>query len=114
MFSSKGRLTDYGYEIEIRIPLKSLKYQSGDEQSWDLNIVREVQHSGSEDSWVPAKRANASFLAQSGTLDGLTGLTRGLVLDVNLANVSTVATVVYLSGESWWTTVTVPSPPLGM
>src|ERR1700694_1179114 len=30
------------------------------------------------------------------------------------ANVSTVATVVYLSGESWWTTVTLPSPPFGM
>ncbi|MDQ6872273.1 MAG: carbohydrate binding family 9 domain-containing protein [Gemmatimonadota bacterium] len=83
VFTSKGRLTDYGYEIEIRIPLKSIKFQAGDEQSWDLNIVREVQHSGSEDSWVPAKRANASFLSQSGTLDGLTGLTRGLVLDVN-------------------------------
>jgi hypothetical protein len=33
VFSSKGRLTDYGYEIEIRIPLKSLKYQSADVQS---------------------------------------------------------------------------------
>ena len=83
VFSSKGRLTDYGYEIEIRIPLKSLKYQSADAQSWDLNIVREVQHSGAEDSWVPAKRANTSFLGQFGTLDGLTGLSRGLVLDVN-------------------------------
>jgi len=83
VFSSKGRLTHYGYEIEIRIPLKSLKYNSGDEQSWDLNVVRKVQHSGNEDSWVPARRANASFLAQSGTLDGLTGLNRGLVLEVN-------------------------------
>jgi hypothetical protein len=83
VFSSKGRLTDYGYEIEIRIPLKSLKYQSADVQTWDLNIVREVQHSGTEDTWVPAKRANTSFLGQSGTIDGLTGLSRGLVLDVN-------------------------------
>ena len=83
VFTSKGRLTDYGYEVEIRIPLKSLKYQSVDVQSWDLNIVRAVQHSGHEDSWVPAKRSSTSFLAQSGSLDGLTGLTRGLVLDVN-------------------------------
>src|SRR5712672_3535382 len=30
------------------------------------------------------------------------------------ANVSTDATVVYLSGESWWTTVTLPSPPFGI
>src|SRR5712671_717867 len=83
VFSSKGRLTDYGYEIEIRIPLKSLKYQSADVQTWDLNIVREVQHSGAEDTWVPAKRANTSFLGQSGTIDGLNGLSRGLVLDMN-------------------------------
>src|SRR5258706_6396409 len=30
------------------------------------------------------------------------------------ANVGTVAITVYLSGESWWTTVTLPSPPFGM
>src|SRR5258708_5457945 len=30
------------------------------------------------------------------------------------AKVGTVATVVYLSGESWCTTVTLPSPPFGM
>ena len=48
-----------------------------------LNVVRVVQHSGYEDSWAPAKRAAASFLGQSGTLDGLTDLRRGLVLDVN-------------------------------
>src|ERR1700704_3070835 len=30
------------------------------------------------------------------------------------ANVGTVATTVYLSAESWWTTVTWPSAPLGM
>lgn len=83
VFSSKGRITDYGYEVEIRIPLKSLKFQSGDAQSWDLNIVRQVQHSGREDSWAPAKRSNTSFLSQSGTLDSLSGLRRGLVLDVN-------------------------------
>src|ERR1700716_269029 len=34
VFASKGRLTDYGYEVEIRIPFKSLKYQSADVQSW--------------------------------------------------------------------------------
>jgi hypothetical protein len=83
VFASKGRITDYGYEIELRIPFKSLKYQTADEQSWDFNVVRKVQHSGFEDSWTQAKRDNASFLAQSGTIDGLRGLDRGLVLDVN-------------------------------
>ncbi|MEP6491186.1 MAG: DUF5916 domain-containing protein [bacterium] len=83
VFISKGRLTEYGYEVELRIPFKSLKYQSTDIQSWDINVVRQVQHSGFEDSWAPAKRSGASFLAQSGTLGGLTGFDRGLVLDLN-------------------------------
>ena len=83
VFESKGRVTEYGYEVEMRIPFKSLKYQSAVQQTWDLNVVREVQHSGYEDSWAPAVRANSSFLAQSGTLEGLTGLDRGVVLDIN-------------------------------
>ncbi len=83
VFASKGRLTGYGYEVEIRIPFKSLKYQAADVQTWDFNIVREVQHSGFEDSWVPAVRSSASFLAQAGAIDSLVGLERGLVLDLN-------------------------------
>jgi hypothetical protein len=83
VFQSKGRVTARGYEVEIRIPFKTLRYQSRPEQRWGLHILRRVQHSGYEDSWVPAKRDAASFLAQSGHIEGLTGLRRGLVLDVN-------------------------------
>ena len=83
VFQSKGGLTPTGYVVEVRIPFKSLRYQSADVQTWALNVVRHVQHSGHEDSWTPARRAGLSFLAQSGALEGLTDLRRGLVLDVN-------------------------------
>jgi hypothetical protein len=83
VFHSKGRITEYGYDVEISIPFKSLRYQPVKEQSWGINVVRVVQHSGQEDTWTPAKRAASSFLGQSGTLDGLTDLHRGLVLDLN-------------------------------
>ncbi|MBI4500956.1 MAG: carbohydrate binding family 9 domain-containing protein [Gemmatimonadetes bacterium] len=82
VFQSKGRLTDYGYEVEIRIPFKSLPFQAVDPQTWGINVIREVRHSAHEDTWTAVKRANASFLAQSGKLTGLTGLSRGLVLDL--------------------------------
>jgi hypothetical protein len=81
VFDSKGRVTEYGFEVEVRIPFKSLRFQAKQEQSWGINVVRLVQHSGREDSWTPARRARASFLAQSGRLVGLTGLRRGIVLD---------------------------------
>jgi hypothetical protein len=82
IYESRGRLTAYGYEVEIRIPFKSLHYQSADPQTWGVQIDRITQHSGYEDTWTPAVRANASFLIQSGKLTGLTGLHRGLVMDV--------------------------------
>lgn len=83
VFQSRGRVTSYGYEVEIRIPFKSIRYQSARVQDWDFNVTRYVQHSGYDDTWAPARRGAASFLAQSGTLAGLTDLQRGLVLDVN-------------------------------
>src|SRR5690348_9450269 len=83
VFESKGRLTEYGYEVEVRIPFKSLRFQPAREQRWGINITRQVQHSGAEDSWAPARRASASFLGQSGHLVGLADLRRGLVLELN-------------------------------
>ena len=83
VFQSKGRVTETGYEVEIRIPFKSLRYQPALIQSWGLQVVRAVQHSGHLQTWTPARKAAATFLGQSGTLEGLTDLHRDLVLDVN-------------------------------
>src|SRR5689334_11181271 len=69
VFESKGRLVPGGYEVEIRIPFKSLRYQDAKVQTWGLHILRRIQHSGFQDTWAPAIRANANFFAQSGTLD---------------------------------------------
>src|SRR6184192_2999401 len=82
VYQSHGHRTDWGYEVEVRIPFKSLRYQSADPQSWGLQVVRVVQHSGYEDTWTPVFRASASFLIQSGRLTGLTGLKRGVVVDL--------------------------------
>lgn len=81
-FESRGRLVEGGYEVEVRIPFKSLRYQEAEVQTWGIHILRRVQHSGYQDTWAPAVRANANFLAQSGTLEGLHDLRRGLVLEV--------------------------------
>ncbi|MBI4521856.1 MAG: carbohydrate binding family 9 domain-containing protein [Gemmatimonadetes bacterium] len=82
VFQSKGRVTDFGYQVEIRLPFKSLRFQSNAAQVWGINIDRRVQHSGYEDTWAPVRQASPSFLAQSGRLEGLRGLERGLVLDL--------------------------------
>lgn len=82
VYESKGRVTENGFIVEVRIPFKSLRYQPADTQTWGLNVVRYVGHSGYEDTWAPARRAASSFLRQSGSLAELTDLRRGVVLDM--------------------------------
>jgi hypothetical protein len=82
VFESRGRLVEGGYEVEVKIPFKSLHYQDRPVQTWGINVLRRVQHTGFQDSWTPAVRASASFLGQSGTLEELHDLKRGLVLEV--------------------------------
>src|SRR5256884_2599782 len=82
IYQSHGHVTPWGYEVEVRIPFKSLRYQSGATQDWGIQFIRTTQHTGYEDTWAPVVRASASFLIQSGTLKALTGLRRGLVMDV--------------------------------
>ena len=83
VYESKGRLTDYGYEVEIRLPFKSIRYQGAFTQDWGFNVIRRVQHSGYTSTWTPSRLDNASFMAQNGMLTDLTDLRRGLVLDIN-------------------------------
>ena len=80
-WDSKGRITDRGYEVEIRIPFKSLRYPGGQPQSWGFNVTRVVQRTGYTDTWTDVRRANASFLGQEGAISGLHDLKRGVAVD---------------------------------
>ena len=80
-FESRGRVTDEGYVVEVRIPFKSLRYATSGEQSWGLQVVRKVQRTGYTDTWTDVRRASASFLVQAGTIDGLHDLRRGVVIE---------------------------------
>lgn len=82
VFESRGRVTTTGYEIEVRIPFKSIRFQSAERQTWGVNVVRQVQHAGQTQTWTAARRGETSFLAQSGRLVDLYALDRGLVIDV--------------------------------
>ncbi len=80
-FDTAGRLTDEGYVVEMRIPFKSLRFPGDGPQEWGLQVVRIVQRTGHTDTWTDVRRANASFLLQSGTITGLHDLHRGVVFE---------------------------------
>src|SRR6476469_8335460 len=80
-WESKGRITDQGYEVEIRIPFRSLRYPGSGPQSWGFNVTRVVQRTGYTDTWTDVKRANASFLGQEGAIGGLRDLRHGVTVE---------------------------------
>jgi hypothetical protein len=80
-WESKGRITDRGYEIEIRIPFRSLRYPGSGPQTWGFNVTRVVQRTGYTDTWTDVRRANASFLGQEGGLSGLRDLKHGVTVE---------------------------------
>ncbi len=81
-WDSKGRITSQGYQIEIRIPFKSLRYSGSGPQTWGFNVTRVVQRTGYTDTWTDVRRANASFLGQEGAIAGLHDLKRGVAIEV--------------------------------
>jgi hypothetical protein len=81
LYESRGRVTDFGYVVEVRIPFKSLRYPGNGPQSWGINFLRRTQRTGYNDTWTDVRRASASFLLQAGTIDGLHDLKRGLVVE---------------------------------
>ena len=82
LFESKGQITKEGYVVEVRIPFKSLRFPGSGPQRWGINVVRDVASTGYRDTWTDVRRASASFLAQSGRMEGIENVERGVVTEV--------------------------------
>lgn len=81
LWQSKGRKTEFGWVAEIRIPFKSLRWGGGGEMTWGFNVQRTTRRTGYEDTWTDVRRANASFLGQSGSITGIQDIHRGVVTE---------------------------------
>ncbi len=83
LWESRGRIGPDGFTAELRIPLKSLRFPESEVQNWGLQIIRQIQRTGFRQSWAPITRDAANQLQQAGRLTGLSGLERGMFLEVN-------------------------------
>ena len=90
LWDSKGHVTPWGYEVEIRIPFSSLRYPSKSVQNWGIQIQRNVQHSGYKETWTRARSGAASFINQEGELVGMHDMHHGQVVSVNPELTNTV------------------------
>ena len=101
LFDSKGQVGKDGYVVEVRIPFKSLRFPGSGPQRWGINVVRDVASTGYRDTWTDVRRASASFLAQSGRMEGIQNVERGVVTELQPFVTATWAGELDSSGEQF-------------
>jgi len=75
LIESKGIVHETGFNVEIAIPFKSLRFEAGEGKLWGAHFFRRIQRLQSElDSWMPMSRSIDSNLSQAGHLTGLVGI----------------------------------------
>ncbi len=61
-----------GWYAEMRIPFTTLRYSSGSEQIWGMNMARRIRRRNEESFWSPVPRQfNLMRLSQGGALEGV-------------------------------------------
>ena len=75
LMESKGIVHETGYNVEIAIPFKSLRFEAGKGKLWGAHFFRRIKRFENElDSWMPFSRSIDSNLSQAGHLTGLEGI----------------------------------------
>ncbi|HEX6160403.1 MAG TPA: DUF5916 domain-containing protein, partial [Thermoanaerobaculia bacterium] len=75
IWDSAGRITAGGYEVEMRIPMSSLRFPAAaGEMTWGIDAVRNYPRTqGYRIGLHPLQRGNNCYLCQSSALVGLSG-----------------------------------------
>jgi len=83
VWHSAGRVTDGGFQVEMAVPFRSLRFPDRETQTWRVNFwrnhPRETRH---QYSWIGIDRDRSSFLNQFGTLRGIDGVRPGRSLEL--------------------------------
>src|SRR6185503_13001786 len=65
---------DKGWYAEIRIPFSAIRYKTGAEMTWGLNVYRYMHGRGEDTAWATWDRTMRGFVSRFGTLTGISGI----------------------------------------
>src|SRR5687768_11122175 len=83
LMESKGIVHETGFDVEIAIPFKSLRFEAGKGKLWGAHFFRRIKRFENElDSWMPFSRSIDSNLSQAGQLTGLEGISVERMLEL--------------------------------
>ncbi|MDX1547158.1 MAG: DUF5916 domain-containing protein [Rhodothermales bacterium] len=83
LYRSEGRITETGYQIEMAIPFRSLRFPQRDVQQWRATFwITRPRESRNTYSWAAIDRDDPCFSCQLGTLEGMRGVRSGNNLEI--------------------------------
>jgi hypothetical protein len=75
---SKTRITEAGWQAELAIPFKTLRFSKAADQIWGVNYERRVRRKSEDSYWSPLPAAyRLGRVSLAGTLDGISGVRQG-------------------------------------
>lgn len=82
VMESKGRIIEDGWNLEVRIPFRSLRHDLGKTKVWGIQVTRFISRlNGETDSWMPRDLNISSWLAQEGKIGGIENLKKARTLE---------------------------------
>ncbi len=83
IYSSEATITETGYEVEMAIPFKSLRFPNRNVQTWRGTFwVTHPRASRNQYSWAALDRDNPCWPCQLGTITGIQGVHAGRNLEI--------------------------------
>ena len=83
VWKAKTRITDQGWQAEIEMPWRTLRFPTGDEITMGLNFERQRRSVNEQSYWSPVDRQFNSFkVSQAGLMEGLDGIAPGSNIDL--------------------------------
>ncbi len=75
IYHSAGRVTETGYEVEMAIPFRSLRFPGRGLQNWNVNFwITHPRESRNTYSWAAIDRDDPCWLCQAGRMEGISGV----------------------------------------
>lgn len=78
---SAAKVTDYGYNVEMKIPFKILRFNPNLTE-WGCNFLRFIPRKNENTTWAPIKQAEGMRVSRCGLLEGLHPDKQGLNLEI--------------------------------
>ena len=83
LFESAGRLVEGGFNVEVAIPFRSLRFPAGENEGWKIQFKRKFPAHREYVAWPAVKRDLGSERRQFASLRGLKPAKSGIGLELN-------------------------------